>query len=61
MNQSIVGKNQNQTFRISGVTMFGPLEEKDAMNGAGLVPSFALGGVIYATGLLLYHMPKEIK
>lgn len=41
--------------------MFGPLEEKDAMNGAGLVPSFAFGGVIYAAGLLLYHIPKEIK
>lgn len=43
-------------MRISGVTMLGPLEEKDAMNGAGFVPSFAFGAVINPTGLLLYHI-----
>lgn len=42
-----------ETLRISGVTVFGPLEEKAAMNGAGFVPTTALGAVMNPTGSLL--------
>lgn len=39
-------------LRISGVTLFGPWEENAAMNGAGFVPSFADGVVMYPSGSL---------
>lgn len=42
----------NQTLRISGVMVFGPLEENAAMNGAGFVPSTVFGEVIYPFGFL---------
>jgi hypothetical protein len=34
------------TFRISGTTVFGPLDENAAMKGAGLVCNFVVGYVI---------------
>lgn len=42
-----------KTLRISGVTLFGPLEEKAAMNGAGFVSTTALGAVMKPSGSLL--------
>lgn len=38
--------------------MFGPCDEKDAMNGAGFVFSCAVGAVINPNGSLLRHKTK---
>jgi len=46
-------KINNKTFNISGVTVFGPLEENAAMDGAGFVPNFAVGVEIYPRAWLL--------
>lgn len=47
----VVGKNY--TLSISGVIIFGPLEEKEAIYGAGFVFSCDIGAVIKACGSLL--------
>uniref|UniRef100_J3LAL6 Uncharacterized protein n=1 Tax=Oryza brachyantha TaxID=4533 RepID=J3LAL6_ORYBR len=39
-------------FRIPGVTVFGPFDENDAMNGAGFAPSLVSGLVIVPDGFL---------
>ena len=31
-----------QTLRISGVMVLGPFDEKEAINGAGFIPSWVL-------------------
>lgn len=41
-----------RTLRISGVMLFGPLEEKSAMDGARTLPSCEYGGVMYPAGSL---------
>lgn len=40
---------------ISGVIVFGPLEENEAMNGAGFMLSCAVGTVINPRGSLSNH------
>lgn len=40
-------------MRISGVTVFGPLEENDPIIGAGFIPNSALGDVIKPIGFLI--------
>lgn len=47
-------------MRISGVTMFGPLEEKEAMKGAGFVCISAIEALIYAFGCL-FKFGTEMK
>lgn len=39
-------------FRISGATVLGPLEEKEAITGAGFNPKSVLEGVMCAVGFL---------
>ena len=41
-----------QTLRISGVTVLGPLEEKAAMDGAGLALNLPTGGIRVPIGVL---------
>jgi hypothetical protein len=43
-----------KTLRISDVILLGPLEENEAMLGAGFVFNFVTGGLIYPSGFLLY-------
>jgi hypothetical protein len=52
-------KNNNeellkQTLRIDSSRILGPLDEKEAINGAGFVPNSVLTLVIYAQGSLIY-------
>lgn len=47
------------TLRISGVMVLGPLEEKEAMNGAGFVCSCVFGGKSLACGFL-YGTTKRV-
>ena len=43
-----------QTLRIDPSRILGPLDEKEAIDGAGFVPSSVLTMVIYAQGSLIY-------
>jgi hypothetical protein len=43
-----------QTLRIDSSRILGPLDEKEAINGAGFVPNSVLTLVIYAQGSLIY-------
>lgn len=42
------------TLRMDGSIKLGPLEEKEAINGAGFAPNSVFTGVIYAVGFLVY-------
>lgn len=49
---NFLGEGEEQTFRISGVTVFGPFDENEAINGAGFVPNCVLTRVRYTMGFL---------
>lgn len=46
---------------ISGVIIFGPMEEKAATSGAGLVPTTVIVGMILAIGFLKIEKALEPK
>ena len=46
-------KNSKQTLRIDSSIILGPLDEKEAINGAGFVPNSVLTLVKNAIGALL--------